>query len=93
MGQQETMRVTGSSAVRRIIMVLTVAALMALMLASAMPAMAKNTIQTGLDQPPGPPRESFGPAKNGSSSTFHTSDGTRVAHSGKNGGKRTGGGC
>ena len=41
MGQQETMRVTGSSALRRIVMVLTVAALMALMLvASAMPAFA-----------------------------------------------------
>ncbi len=49
MGQQETMRVTGSSAVRRIIMVLTVAALIALMLAvSAMPAVAGSIKKPGV---------------------------------------------
>ena len=64
MGPKETMTVAteerGGGTLRRMILVLAAAALMAAMMAvSAMPAMAKNTIQQGQD-PPGPPLNSGG---------------------------------
>ncbi len=86
-----------SGALRRLILVLAVAALMAaMMVTSAMPAMAKNSYQFGQDSPPGPPFFSGGPDKNGSSEVFHTPEGPCVNHFGKDGknkGKFTGGGC
>jgi hypothetical protein len=100
MGQQETMTVAAEGkeggALRRIILVLTVAALMAaVMVASTMPAMAKNSYQSGQDSPPGPPAFSFGPNKNGSSEVVHKAEGACVHHFGKNSGNKplTGGDC
>jgi hypothetical protein len=77
------------SALKRMILVLVVA-----VVASAMPAMAKNTRQGGGDPPPGPPSLSFGPSKNGGSSVDHGPEGSGVTHYGKNLSKPpTGGGC
>ncbi len=91
MGQKEPV---ASNALRRMILMFLVAALMAAMMAvSAMPAVAKNSFQDGLDSPPGPPNLSGGPTKNDSSIVGHFANGACVAHFGKNGGKRTGGGC
>jgi len=88
MGQQQTV---GSNAVRRIILVFLVAALMAaMMVASAMPAMAKNSYQFGQD-PPGTPVESFGPTDS-SAQAVHGFDGGACVHHGKTG-KTTGGDC
>jgi len=91
---QWTVKEAGS-AVRRILMLLAVAALMAAMVAvSAMPAMAKNSFQFGADSPPGPPNISAGPAKNGSSEVSHVGGGACVTHFGDNKfGEKTGGGC
>ena len=102
MGQQQTATVGGSAALRRMVLALLVAALMAATMAvGADPAMAENTIQSGVDQPPGPPSISNGPdQKNGKFLptpivNHDTGSGAApcVLHGGKNGGKLTGGGC
>ena len=79
---------------RRIVLALTVATLMAAMLAaSAMPAMAKaspNPSETG----GGPPLFTGGlELNNPSSEVFHGRGGACVKHFGKNAGKETGGSC
>ena len=90
MGQQE---IGLGRALRRMILVLAVAALIAaVMAASAMPAMAKNSGP----QKPGPPIFSGGPATNDSASVDHIGGGACVGHSGNaffKAGPSTGGGC
>ncbi len=90
MGQQETMRVAGSAAVRRIIMVLTVAAVLAVMMvASVSPASAKALRLHGDNGQP-----------NFSGDVNNVTSGSSVLHQGSVGscskhdnGKKTGGGC
>jgi Spy/CpxP family protein refolding chaperone len=94
MGQQQEEIVAGGSMLRRIVLALTVATLMAAMLAaSAMPAMAKaspNPSETG----GGPPLFTGGlELDNPSSEVFHGRGGACVKHFGKNAGKETGGSC
>jgi hypothetical protein len=70
MGQQQ---MVAGSALRRIILALAVAALMAaIMAASAIPALAKNSIHDGFDDPPGPPEFS--------GSTSFDNNGSNVNH-------------
>jgi Spy/CpxP family protein refolding chaperone len=79
-----TTKTTGGT-LRRMILLLMVAALMAAMVAvSAMPAMAKNTPGTG------PPLES---GNNKGSLVAHSPGGACVAHAKGHGGTDTGGGC
>jgi hypothetical protein len=89
MGQQQ--ETVAGNALRRIILVLTVAAVMAAMLAvNVTPAMADNAG----NQPPGPPLTAGGTNSNGFTLVAHNSGGTCVAHSGdKSGDKVHGPGC
>jgi hypothetical protein len=93
MGQQQEIEV-GSTAVRRMILLLAVAAVMAaLMAVSAMPAMAKaspNPSQTG----GGPPLFTGGlELDNPSSEVFHGRGGACVEHFGNSKKQETGGSC
>ena len=81
---------------RRAILLLAVAAVMAAMMAvSAMPATAKVFSPTPPGQNGGgPPQITGGPSKNGSSTVDHGPEGSCVTHYGKNLSKPpTGGGC
>ena len=76
---------------RRAILLLAVAALVAAMVAvSAMPAMAKVIPEKPGQNGGGPPGFSGGPGKNVSSEVVHEPDGACVVHFG---GRRTGGAC
>ena len=104
MGPQETAmtvateeRGGGTLLVKRMILVLLAAALTAAMMAvSAMPAMARNTIQDGFQDPPGPPlfSESTSFDNNGSSVKHGKAGGSCVNHFNSAGfTKSTGHGC
>src|SRR3712207_993452 len=88
----------GALVLRRLILVLTVAALMAaVMAASAMPAMAKVSQEKPGQNGGGPPPQSGGIFLDNPSSIasheFGPSKKTCVEHFGKNQGKLTGEGC
>ena len=79
MGQQQQTAVAGS-ALRQVVLVLLVAALVAVtMVASAVPAMAKNSIHDGFDNPGDGPPEFSG-------STSFDNNGSNVNHHGGGGG-------
>ena len=97
MGQQETTMTV--AALRRTILALTAALIMAaMMVLGAGEAMAKNSFQDGLDSPPGAPNLTGGPTKNDSSIVAHNPEGACVKHFGNSFSKAgtdglTGGAC